>query len=183
MRITSVLTDKEKPGRIYIAMSQYSQPYTTRYASGGLFLTEDYGKSWRKVYDGAVFSLYEDDQKPRNVFINTKFGLLKFVDTLTVITSIDFSNNEVPNRYFLYQNYPNPFNPITKVKFTIPNSGIVQIKIYDILGKEIITLLNEYKTTGSYDVEFNASSLPSGVYFYRMISGNYSETKKMILLR
>jgi hypothetical protein len=83
----------------------------------------------------------------------------------------------------LFQNYPNPFNLITKIKFSIPKSDIVKIRVYDILGKEIQTLLNEYKTTGSYKVEFDASNLPSGVYFYRMISGSYSETKKMILLR
>lgn len=85
--------------------------------------------------------------------------------------------------YFLFQNYPNPFNPITKIKFSIPKSDIVKIRVYDVLGKEIQTLLNEYKTTGSYEVEFDASSLPSGVYFYQMISGSYAETKKMILLR
>lgn len=85
--------------------------------------------------------------------------------------------------YFLFQNYPNPFNPITNIKYSIPKSDIVIIKVYDILGKEITTLLNEYKQAGAYEVNFNASNLPSGVYFYRMISGSYSETKKMILLR
>jgi hypothetical protein len=85
--------------------------------------------------------------------------------------------------YFLFQNYPNPFNPVTKIKFSIPRSEVVQINVYDVLGKEIKTLLNEYKQAGTYEIEFDATSLPSGVYFYRMISGNYSETKKMILLR
>lgn len=85
--------------------------------------------------------------------------------------------------YVLSQNYPNPFNPMTKIKFSLPKSEIVQIKVYNILGKEIQTLLNEYKKAGTYEVDFDASNLPSGVYFYRMISGSYSETKKMILLR
>lgn len=85
--------------------------------------------------------------------------------------------------YFLFQNYPNPFNPVTKIKFSIPKSDIVKIRVYDVLGKEIQTLLNEYKTTGSYEVEFDARNLPSGVYFYRMMSGSNSETKKMLLLR
>lgn len=183
LRITSILTDKSKPGRIYISMSQYSQPYTPGYASGGLFLTEDYGINWRRVYDGAVFSLYEDDKQPRNIFVNTKFGLLKFLDTLTVITSVDFSNNEVLNRYFLFQNYPNPFNPSTNIQFNVSSRQFVTLKIYDILGREISTLVNEYKEAGTHSIQFNAEGLPGGVYFYRLISDYYSETKKMILLR
>ncbi len=183
MRITSILTDMEKPGRIYIAMGEYGQPYTPSYASGGLFLTEDYGISWRRIYDGAVFSLYKDDQQTRNVFVNTKFGLLKFLDTLTVITSVDFSNDEIPNRYFLYQNYPNPFNPSTNIQFNVSSRQFVTLKIYDILGREITTLINEYKEAGTHSIQFNAEELPGGVYFYRLISDYYSETKKMILLR
>lgn len=95
------------------------------------------------------------------------------------------SISEIKNltNFYLYPNYPNPFNPITKIKFSIPNSDIVQIKIYDILGKELKTLVNEYKQSGTYEVEFVASNLTSGIYFYRMISGSYSETKKMLLLR
>lgn len=85
--------------------------------------------------------------------------------------------------YFLFQNYPNPFNPTTKIKLSIPKSEMVQIKVYDILGKEVKILLDKYMQTGTYEVEFNASNLPSGVYFYRMISGSYAETKKMLLLR
>ena len=92
-------------------------------------------------------------------------------------------DQETSNEYLLFQNYPNPFNPFTKIILTIPKSEMVQIKVYDILGKEIIKLLNEYKQAGSYEIDFDASNLPSGIYFYRMISGSYAETKKMILLR
>jgi hypothetical protein len=89
----------------------------------------------------------------------------------------------ISDNYFLYQNFPNPFNPKTKIKYSIPSSNIVQVKLYDIMGREIKTLLNEFKQAGTYEFEFDAINLPSGVYFYRMISGDYSETKKMILLR
>ena len=85
--------------------------------------------------------------------------------------------------YYLLQNYPNPFNPTTEINYSISKSGIVKIKVYDLLGKEVTTLVNEYKPTGSYHVQFNASKLVSGVYFYRMESGAYSETKKLILLK
>ncbi len=101
---------------------------------------------------------------------------------LDIVTSIE-DENYIAINYNISQNYPNPFNPITKIKFSVPKSEVVQIKVYDALGKEIKTLLNEYKQVGVYEVEFDARNLPSGVYFYRMISGSYSETKKMILLR
>lgn len=98
------------------------------------------------------------------------------------VTSI-IDEEFMKDNYKLYQNYPNPFNPVTKIKFTIPASSNVEVKIFDILGKDIKTLLNEYKQPGAYEINFNASNLPSGVYFYRIISGSYSETKKMLLLR
>jgi photosystem II stability/assembly factor-like uncharacterized protein len=113
------------------------------------------------------------------IFLGTYNEGLFEVDILTSVQETPF----IASSYKLDQNYPNPFNPITKIKFSIPKSDFVKIRVYDVLGKEIQTLLNEYKTTGSYDIEFDASSLPSGVYFYRMISGSYSETKKMLLLR
>lgn len=97
--------------------------------------------------------------------------------------SVSGSRNSFINNYILEQNYPNPFNPGTIISFSIPNSGFTQLKIYDVLGIEINSLVNEYKQSGNYDIEFNAENLPTGIYFYRLISGNYSDTKKMILLK
>jgi len=97
--------------------------------------------------------------------------------------SVSGSGNSFINNYTLEQNYPNPFNPGTIISFSIPNSGFTQLKIYDALGTEINSLVNEYKQSGNYDIEFNAENLPTGIYFYRLISGNYSDTKKMILLK
>lgn len=96
---------------------------------------------------------------------------------------VSVNDKKILNNFILYQNFPNPFNPETKIKYTIPNPGFVQLKVYDVLGKEIQTLLNEYKTAGSYEIDFNANGFVSGVYIYRIISGSYSETKKMIILR
>ena len=97
--------------------------------------------------------------------------------------SVSGSGNSFINNYILEQNYPNPFNPGTIISFSIPNSEFTQLKIYDALGTEINSLVNEYKQSGNYDIEFNAENLPNGIYFYRLISGNYSDTKKMILLK
>ena len=92
-------------------------------------------------------------------------------------------NNALPGQYELYQNFPNPFNPGTIINYQIPNSGIVTLKVYDILGREIKTLVNELKSRGNYSVNFDAGSLSSGVYFYQLKSGGYSSIKKMVLLK
>ena len=89
----------------------------------------------------------------------------------------------VANGFTLSQNYPNPFNPSTKIKYSIPHSIDVKIKVFDILGNEILTLIDEYKMAGVYEQTFDAYNLPSGVYFYRMVSGSFSQTNKMILLK
>ena len=101
-------------------------------------------------------------------------------DTSFTIVSVD-DELETLNNFHLAQNYPNPFNPTTTIKYTIPERSFVTIKVYDVLGNEISTLVNEEKLTGNYEVEFNASSLTSGPYFYQLKTENYIETKKMIL--
>jgi photosystem II stability/assembly factor-like uncharacterized protein len=85
--------------------------------------------------------------------------------------------------FVLYQNYPNPFNPATKIKYSVPQSSQVQIKVFDVLGNDIATLVNEEKSSGGYEVNFNASELSSGIYFYVLQAGSFVETKKMILLK
>ena len=108
--------------------------------------------------------------------------LIAIKDTGTVSVN---ENDTAIKDYFLFQNYPNPFNPITKIRYTVPNNriGLVQIKVYDILGNKIVTLVNEEKSAGNYEIEFDGSNLSSGVYFYRMQAGNFIETKKFILLK
>ncbi|HEY6435169.1 MAG TPA: T9SS type A sorting domain-containing protein, partial [Ignavibacteriaceae bacterium] len=83
----------------------------------------------------------------------------------------------------LSQNYPNPFNPTTTISFSIPSSTFTSLKIYDILGNELATLVNEVKPAGNYKVNFNAASLSSGTYFYRLSTEKFTQAKKMILLR
>ncbi len=89
------------------------------------------------------------------------------------------------DNFKLLQNYPNPFNPTTKIIFEVPmtRDGIVTLKVYDVLGREVATILNEDKRAGEYEVEFNGENLVSGIYFYSLISGSFHDTKKMILLR
>jgi hypothetical protein len=89
----------------------------------------------------------------------------------------------LPGNFILFQNYPNPFNPTTIIRFEIPRESIVTIKLYDLLGREIKTLVNEEKTAGSYSYIFDGSSLSSGIYFYRITAGKFAQTKKMILMK
>lgn len=114
----------------------------------------------------------------------TILGSLSF-DTAMNCTATAISNvkNEVPTDYKLYQNYPNPFNPTTSIKFSIPKSSYVELKIYDILGKEVATLISDPYQAGVYVFDFNASTLASGVYFYKLVAGDFKEIKKMILLK
>jgi hypothetical protein len=99
------------------------------------------------------------------------------------IVSVDEETNAQPDDYNLYQNYPNPFNPSTTIRYSIIQPDIVRIKIYDILGREVKTLVNELKQAGSYEVQFDAKGLASGIYLYRIETGSFIQTKKMILLK
>jgi len=99
--------------------------------------------------------------------------------------AIGTGNNppNLPNHYYLKQNYPNPFNPVTTIKFGIPKSDFVYIQVFDLIGRKVKTLVSEYKQAGEYIVEFDGSNLSSGLYYYRLNAGKFSETKKMILLK
>ncbi len=106
------------------------------------------------------------------------------------LTTLDFRNESgnagrisIPLQYILEQNYPNPFNPVTYLEFSISKTGFVSLKIYDILGKEIRTLVSEIKQPGIYKMEFDGSSLSSEIYFYRMESADFIDTKRMILIK
>ncbi|MFH1194099.1 MAG: cellulase family glycosylhydrolase [bacterium] len=97
--------------------------------------------------------------------------------------SDDETNLEIPGKFRLEQNYPNPFNPSTVIGYQLPVSGFVSLKVFDILGREVDTLVNSYQNAGIYSVEFNASNLTNGVYFYRMDTGAYHNTKKLLVLK
>ncbi|MCB0729337.1 MAG: T9SS type A sorting domain-containing protein, partial [Ignavibacteriae bacterium] len=92
-------------------------------------------------------------------------------------------NIGIPVKYDLSQNYPNPFNPSTKINYALPTDGQVSIKIFDMSGKEVMSLVNEVKTAGYYSVNFNAANLSSGIYFYRLSSADFTATKKMMLVK
>ena len=165
-------------------------------------------------YDGNNWSRISSDNSPipgnwiNNVFIDNKNNVwFAFGDTMPNsnglavfnengiigITDVQSTQSALPLGYSLAQNYPNPFNPSTSIQYAVSSRQFVSLKVYDVLGNEVATLVNEEKPAGSYTVEFSAlggsgsggdaSSLSSGIYFYRLEAGNFSETKKMIILR
>ena len=112
------------------------------------------------------------------------YGTILYTDNGgTTTVDSDEEINQPPNNFVLYPNYPNPFNPTTTIKYSIPKASFVVLKIYDIIGEEVATLVNAQKPSGNYSVKFDASNLSSGIYFYRITSCNFMATKKLILLK
>jgi hypothetical protein len=159
------------------------------YASGN-------GGVWKSTNDGAIFVnfnlTYSANQVisyQNKVFVavsgTSNGGVWIYTDSLVGIKHI---NNSIPNIFTLYQNYLNPFNPATKIKFDVPSNvkserSNVSLIIFDILGGVVVTLVDQQLKPGTYEVEWNASNYPSGIYFYKIKADDFSETKKMILLK
>jgi hypothetical protein len=158
---------------------------TVKYNSSGV-------QQWVMRYDTPERGYDEADalavNKYGDVFVTgTSEGTDQVYDYLTIkysnLIGIKPNSNSIPQRYTLYQNYPNPFNPVTDIQYSIPKKSMVSLVVYDVLGREVITLLNEEKPPGNYDVKFDASNISSGLYFYRIVAGDYIEVKKMIVLK
>jgi hypothetical protein len=143
---------------------------------------------WRSRATGAVvgFATDADGVWPSGAnTVNPTGGPTEIVLTGSDLQEIDAVGNgpTVVKQFALLQNYPNPFNPATEIRYQVPTAGRVYLKVYDILGREVATLVDQVRTAGSYTVTFNASTLASGLYFYRMTAGNFIQTKRMLLLK
>ena len=149
------------------------------------------GRTVRMI--GIFSTIYSEDSG--YVFWDFNIDNIKFVyvpeDTIVLVEKFQYgsgisailgSDSWVDN-FTLEQNYPNPFNPSTKIEYSIPVAGMVSLKVYDLLGKEVATLIDEHQSAGNYEAEFNASNLPSGRYFYKLKIGKFVETKKMSLVK
>jgi photosystem II stability/assembly factor-like uncharacterized protein len=147
--------------------------------------TTDGGASWaaqgtplvNPQGGNAIFSICFADTQ--NGWLTADYGI---ICRYTGLSGISEEENILQN-FSLYQNYPNPFNPSTKISWQSPVSSWQSLKVFDVLGNEVATLVNEFKPAGTYEVEFNASGLSSGMYFYKLETGNFTEVKKMILIR
>ena len=152
--------------------------------SGAILKTSNAGENWYNQISPTSERLNKVN------FVDQNFGFA-VGDNGTILRTTDGGvthvdddkNNDLPTEFLLYQNYPNPFNPTTTLSFAIGQSSFVSLKIFDVLGNEIATLVNEDKPVGSYEVEFDAAKLASGVYFYTLISNKFMATKKLVLLK
>jgi uncharacterized delta-60 repeat protein len=154
---------------------------TIKYNSSGV-------QQWVATYNGGEQDVARDIIVDNSGYVYvTGYSLGTGTDIVTIkydnVTGIKVIGNELPAEYKLHQNYPNPFNPSTNIEFYVPKSNYVTLKIYDALGREIATLVNEQLKAGTYQVDWNASNYASGVYYYRLATKDYVETKKMILIK
>ena len=161
------------------SLNQYSDSYP--------FYEEGYAAVYFEEYDFSPYYHTPEDiidnynmDYCREVCKSASATLLKYI-FLNPPDDIE-DENTLPNNFTLYQNYPNPFNPVTIIKYSIAKTGLVDLRVYDNLGREVKTLVNQELTAGNYEVEFSADKLASGIYYYRLISGSLSESRKMILL-
>ncbi|MDP4197002.1 MAG: YCF48-related protein [Bacteroidota bacterium] len=154
-------------------------------SDGMIIKTTDGGLNW------SILPICTLHQLKAVQFIDEKTGWVlgnnnKIFKTTTggVATLIDKNKNEnIPKNYYLSQNYPNPFNPSTTIQYTLAKPGYVSLEVYDVLGRLINIIFNKYQTEGDYKINWSAKDLPSGIYFYKLRSGEYIETKKMLLIR
>ena len=109
--------------------------------------------------------------------------MFKLTGTIDTSVSIQHIGSEIPDGYLLKQNYPNPFNPSTSIEFSIPQKAFISLKVYNILGEEVENLVNDELSPGNYRFNFDASNLTSGVYFYRINAGSFTEVRKMLLIK
>ncbi len=137
-----------------------------------------YAKDFGRVYWGSTGPFNFTTTQLRGCMINGQV----YGDTVRYV-GVNNISNEIPKHFSLSQNYPNPFNPTTNIKFQIPKSGFVKLIIFDVLGKEVQTLVNEQLSAGTYNADFEGSSLPSGVYYYKLETVSFTQTKKMVLIK
>jgi len=176
--VNDIIVDPNIAGRLYVGTDV------------GVFYTDSLGVSWNYLGTSLPNSPVTDLvlHNPTRTLIAATYGRSMYSIDLSGITETKDEIISVKD-FVLYQNYPNPFNPTTSIQYAVSSRQFVSLKVYDILGNEIATLVNEEKQPGTYEVEFNSVgtsrdlSLPSGIYFYQLKAGNYIETKKMVLLR
>ncbi len=128
------------------------------------------------------YAFRDDVRKVQSALISYRLKQIDFNGTYEYSSEIQI-NKTVPSDFSLLQNFPNPFNPSTQINFSIPQTSLVVLKVYDVTGREVATLLNQNKPAGSYTLNFNAAKFASGIYYYTITAGSFSSTKKMILMK
>lgn len=149
----------------------------------GIYLSTNNGTSWTSVNDGLTNpNIRSLAVLGTDLFAGTDNGVWKR-PLAEIVSSVEGFLTDLPAEFKLNQNYPNPFNPTTTIRFALPKSQRAQLRVYNTLGQEVATLVNEDKPAGTYSIEWNAGTVASGVYFYQLKAGGYSATRKLLLLK
>jgi len=150
-----------------------------------MYVSFDTGQSWEVLGEGLpVLPIGDIKIHPtENYLVAGTYGRSMYKIDLNLITDVENDQPKILKSFSLSQNYPNPFNPTTKISWQSPISSHQTLIVYDVTGKEVATLVNEYKSAGKHQMDFNASTLASGIYFYRIETGNFSQTKRMMLIK
>jgi photosystem II stability/assembly factor-like uncharacterized protein len=171
------------PNNNITALAVYHAKVFAATDSNGIFLSTNNGDSWTPFNTGLpnpyISSLALND----TCIYAGLFGGIWSIPLSEAITSVPPSHQDVPLHFNLGQNYPNPFNPVTTISFTLPSKSIVSLKVFDLIGREVATIVSEEMSVGNHSKQWNASKFSSGIYFYRLQSGSYTETKKLLLLK
>jgi hypothetical protein len=150
-------------------------------AGDGVYYSTDNGINW--TYGGLNNTdVISSTISGNNIYVGT-YGAGVWKRPLSELTAVTKEINDLPKDFSLSQNYPNPFNPGTVISYSLPSSSNIKLIVYNTLGQTIKTLESGYKTAGNYSFNFNASDLPSGIYFYKLEAGSFSQIKKMILIK
>lgn len=152
-------------------------------ADGSFYLSTDNGTTWVQKSEGLNNNIFIRLLIANSYVFAGTFGQSVWRRPLSEVIGIKNISTEIPSTYSLEQNYPNPFNPSTNIKFELPKSNYVTLKIYDALGREIATLVNEQLKAGKYEVDFDGSNYASGVYYYKLMAVDFVEMRKMILVK
>jgi hypothetical protein len=158
-------------------------------SSKSIFFSADTGRTWAKqAFDSLNVSAYDISLVPGGYgWIASSNGAIYRTSKATAVyniqTTVDRGSSVPPSSFMLEQNYPNPFNPATTISYALPQPALVVLKVYDVLGRECATLINEYKNQGRYEVSFDAGHLPSGMYIYQIQAGAYSAVRTMQLIK
>jgi hypothetical protein len=149
----------------------------------GLFRSYDNGANWTDVT--GIYFIFSDYNNVinynNNIFVATSSAI--YYQPQSQLTNVSSGSGNFVSSFSLQQNYPNPFNPSTTIKYSVKQNEFVTLDIFDVSGRIVSSLINDYRTAGEYNVNFNAANLPSGIYFYSLKAGEFSETKKMILIK
>ena len=175
--INSIAIDANSITKLKFSIIESSGNLTLNaWINGQLILTGDINNADERLLSGHLALGFERGNMVDGIIDNVYIDFNPYITDVKEIASL-------PEIFMLYQNYPNPFNPSTTIQYQIPKTDNVSLKVYDILGNEIAVLVNEIKTAGIYKSIFNSKNLSSGIYFYRLQTSSFSETKKLLLIK